>query len=695
MKTIRMKIIGGILACSLLTAAIIGSLAVYNSSYLANKDAQKRMSLTGEIQAEKVNEKIERIEQSVDTLSNIVMQDFDFSSFSRNKNYADEYTKLIESETVEFARQTDGAITAYIRYNPDYSNPTSGIFLSRNSTEEDFEFLTPTDFSMFDKDDMEHVGWYYAPVNAGKAIWMEPYLNENINVYMISYVVPLYADDGTSIGIVGMDIDFSAITNIVDSTSVFDTGYALLVDTDGIIIHHKGLEAGSLITELDTSLANIGSLFADEKQQGSSLVYTYQGIKKQLVYFNLQNGMKFIVTAPSSEIYADSKKLGTMIGMAFLLALVISGAVGTVIGNNMSKPIKSLTEIIEQTTRLDFTPTEMGSRLRKQKDEIGIMARSIHEMRKILRDMMGRLDSANHTIMDSVDKLDTIMKTNSEHAQNNSAATQELAAGMEKASANTQRIVQNIEEVKRNSGSIYQLAQDGESNSEAVQNRAVEMEQASSISSDKTNEIYNRMKQKSDIAIEQSKAVKRINDLTDDIKEISSQTNLLALNASIEAARAGEAGKGFAVVASEIGTLATQTLNTVGNIDEIVKEVNEAVSNLTECITSMMDFLENTVVRDYAGFKKAGVQYRSDADEFKLVMGQTKDSMQLLEEYIGRIAASVDDINDMVAQSTDGITAIAEKSSKTQNSTMEGYARLQDCRESINALQDIVNRFHL
>ena len=46
---------------------------------------------------------------------------------------------------------------------------------------------------------------------------MEPYLNENINIYMISYVVPLYADDGTSIGVVGMDIDFSMITDRVDA----------------------------------------------------------------------------------------------------------------------------------------------------------------------------------------------------------------------------------------------------------------------------------------------------------------------------------------------------------------------------------------------------------------------------------------------------------------------------------------------
>ena len=99
-------------------------------------------------------------------------------------------------------------MTVYLRYNPNYSNPTSGVFAQRQSVDSELQCLTPTDFSMYDESDVEHVGWYYLPVQAKEAIWMSPYMNENINIYMISYVVPLFAEDGTSIGIVGMDIDF-------------------------------------------------------------------------------------------------------------------------------------------------------------------------------------------------------------------------------------------------------------------------------------------------------------------------------------------------------------------------------------------------------------------------------------------------------------------------------------------------------
>ena len=316
--------------------------------------------------------------------------------------------------------------------------------------------------------------------------------------------------------------------------------------------------------------------------------------------------------------------------------------------------------------KLDFSPTAEWTSLRKRTDEIGIMARKIHEMRKILHEMIVNIHQVENTIIGSVDNLNLIMQENSSRSEDNSAATQEIAAGMQVASSNTASIVESIDEVKRNSQSIYELAQNGEKNSEQILVRAEEMEKVSKESSNKTNSIFEAMKQKTEIAIEQSKAVARINELTDDIKSISSQTNLLALNASIEAARAGEAGRGFTVVATEIGTLAEQTVKTVDSINVIVGEVNEAVANMTDCITAMMKFLEDTVLGDYTMFKESGGQYHADADAFIHVMRQVKDAIKELDHYIVQIATSV-----------------------------EAYERLRESRQSVDELKEIVDKFKL
>ena len=631
----------------------------------------------------------------MDTLSEVAMSNFDYDSFRQSKDYADTYTETIQQAVLDFANHTNGAVTAYLRYNPNYSNPTSGVFAQRQSVDSDLQCLTPTDFSMYDESDVEHVGWYYLPVQAKKAIWMSPYMNENINIYMISYVVPLFAEDGTSIGIVGMDIDFSQITDLVDKTKVYQSGYAFLTDASAAVMYHKNADEGTKLSDLDSSLSKSTDFIGDDGNQGKTMDYSYKNENKKFAFYNLDNGMKLVLTAPVSEIYSEAYGLAKMIILAMIVAFILSAVIGIVMGTGLTKPIRQLTSVIEQTAALDFRPTEAGAKLRKQKDEIGDMATKIHDMRKKLRAMMENLQQTQQVLETNTGNLNQLMKQNSAYAEDNSAATQELAAGMEETSANAAHIVENVGIMKESSDNIQKLAEDGEKNSGQIQERAGEMERISTESRHKTDQMYAVMKQKTDAAVEQAKSVQKINALTDNIKQISSQTNLLALNANIEAARAGEAGRGFAVVASEIGDLATQTLDTVSTIDEIVGEVNSSVSNMTECLTTIMEFLEQTVLGDYEHFAQVGEQYHADADTFQQIMQQTKEAVDALEQHIGEISSTVSEINSMVEQSTDGISGIAEKSGSTQNLVTEGYDKLQECTQSVNVIRDFVAQFHL
>ena len=449
------------------------------------------------------------------------------------------------------------------------------------------------------------------------------------------------------------------------------------------------------LSDLDSSLSKSADFIGDDGNQGKTMDYSYKNVNKKFAFYNLDNGMKLVLTAPVSEIYAEAYGLAKLIIIAMIVAFVLSAVIGVIIGTGMTRPIRQLTAVIEQTAELDFRPTKEGGKLRKQKDEIGNMATKIHIMRKKLREMMGDLQQTQQVLESNAEDLNHLMKQNSAYAEDNSAATQELAAGMEETSANAAHIVENVGIMRESSDNIQRLAEDGEKNSGQIQERAGEMERISTESRHKTDQMYAVMKQKTDAAVEQAKSVQKINALTDNIKQISSQTNLLALNANIEAARAGEAGRGFAVVASEIGDLATQTLDTVSTIDEIVGEVNSSVSNMTECLTTIMEFLEQTVLGDYEHFAQVGEQYHADADTFQQIMQQTKEAVDALEQHIGEISSTISEINSMVEQSTDGISGIAEKSGSTQNLVTEGYDKLQECTQSVNVIRDFVAQFHL
>ena len=161
MKSIRMKITVAIVVCSLITASIISLLSISDTRDLSNAAAEKELVLTCENTGEEIDALISRIEQSVDTLSDIAMKRMEFSRFKNNNAYVSKYTSDLLEDFNTFAEHTDGAITAYIRYNPEFTEPTSGIFLTRNDTRSAFDSVTPTDFSMYDPSDVAHVGWYY------------------------------------------------------------------------------------------------------------------------------------------------------------------------------------------------------------------------------------------------------------------------------------------------------------------------------------------------------------------------------------------------------------------------------------------------------------------------------------------------------------------------------------------------------
>lgn len=695
MKSIRIKITIAIVICSLISAAIISLMSISNSSTMSNNDAKKELSLSCTNSSKEINALISRIEQSVDTLSDIALSQLDFSTFRNDNSYVSQYTQSLRNDFYKLSEHTDGSICSYIRYNPDFTEPTSGIFLTRSNTQSAFDSVTPTDFSMYDKDDLTHVGWYYIPVANKAPIWMDPYLNENINVYMISYVVPLYVN-GTSVGILGMDIDFSQITDLSDSISVFDSGYAFLVNSDGVIMHHKELSSGTSLAEYNNGeLAAVNDFLSNSANQESTLLYSYNGTKKYLTYSELDNGMKLVLTVPVNKIEANANMLTMKIISFLLIGIIISITLGIIISSTIASPIKQITEIIKYTSQLNFHKDDRIKRLMKQKDETGTMAKAVYEMRSALRDMAANMEQIEKNLVSSMELLDNVMNENNSISEDNSATTEELASGMQETTANTTMIVNNINAIQENVDDIQNLSEQEQKTSQDIMVRARQLCESTAASTNKTMEVYEAMKARTAEAIEKSKVVVKINELTDNIREISSQTNLLALNANIEAARAGEAGKGFAVVATEIGTLSNQTFQTVDGINQIVHEVNEAVSNMTECIQVIMRFLEETVVTDYSSFSNVGERYEEDAQSFNNSMQQIYTEISDLNEKINNIAKTIVNVNETISESTEGISLIAKKSGIAVTKTLEGYSHLNENKNNLNMLKSLIGKFEI
>lgn len=693
MKSIKTKIIVTVILCSLVSTFICGAISIVNSVSTSYEDSQQEMQLKCVSQSDELDTMMQNVSQSVEMVYSIAVAKLEHAaSFRTSRDYVDTYTKQMLPILMQSAQNTKGALTAYIRYNPEFTEPTSGLFLTRDNSDSEFESVTPTDFSMYDPSDVEHVGWYYIPVQNGKETWMEPYLNSNIGVYMISYVIPIEVD-GESIGIIGMDIDFSEFTDTIDSLSIFDSGYGFLVNESGKVMYHKDLEIGSNLADADSGLQSVVDALGNEQTEETAVSYTYQGKDKVMYYKTLENGMKFVLTAPKTELQEKSRQLAKQIFGGAAFAMILTIIIGTVLGFTITKPITQIDGIVKQTAEFEFASNPANQHLYKRKDETGRMAISLHNMRKNLRQMVANIRHVYTDLKNTTEQLSDTTKRVREMSSVNTDTTQELAAAMEETAATMETVNTTVSDIKERATDIERYSKEGRESSVEVKERAGQLKLKTQAASEKTVQMYENVQQKTEAAMEQAKAVEKINQFTQAILEISSQTNLLALNASIEAARAGEAGKGFAVVASEIGNLAKDSSETASRIDGICGNVNENISDVADCFTQLTDYLEQDVAPAFSAFNHISEENKQMATDLKSVIVRMQETLQEFGVFLNNVTQQMSNIQQASEQNERGVGDIVNKTSSATLVSEQMINVANSNKESVEKLMKIIDQF--
>lgn len=299
---------------------------------------------------------------------------------------------------------------------------------------------------------------------------------------------------------------------------------------------------------------------------------------------------------PLWRISAATYKLARTIIFSVIGVVAVSLILAMFLSNNLSKPIKEITRIIDNTSELNFNVMN-------------------------LTDGLVQIDSM---------------------CEENDRATNEIAS-------------ESIEVVNSNARNIESLSGVGTARSQEVKERATELVSKTVEAGERTENVYTEVKERAEHAIESANAIRKINEMIGEIISISTKINLLALNAEIEAARAGEAGRGFAVVATEVGELAAQTKDTVEEIQETIGDVNYSVKELTACMSGIMEFLDASVLKDYKGFRSVGENYMQDAIEYEEGMSQINEAITELVSAIDEMSVSVHGIADHTSNMMDKI----------------------------------------
>lgn len=301
------------------------------------------------------------------------------------------------------------------------------------------------------------------------------------------------------------------------------------------------------------------------------------------------------------------------------------------------------------------------------KDEIARLANGINTFIATLQNIMQQITDNSNRLNSIVSTVSSKVSTANESSYDTSSVMEELSATMEEVSStvmnvneSTEHIDNNVVDLAKASDALLEYAAQMRERAETLEQTAIENKQSTSTV---INEIIDTLKK----AIEDSKSVDRVNDLTNEILNISSQTNLLALNASIEAARAGDAGRGFAVVADEIRQLADSSREAANNIQSINNMVVMAVKELIESSNSIVEYINDNVLPDYDNFVDSGKQYNRDAvhvndivEQFNIMSADLKDAVTNVAEAMNGISTAVEESANGIASAADNTQGLVE-----------------------------------
>lgn len=383
---------------------------------------------------------------------------------------------------------------------------------------------------------------------------------------------------------------------------------------------------------------------------------------------------------------AFAKTTGGVCFVFAIGALIVAFLIST---RKVVNPIvKTNKELKEISALINDNNGDLTKRVNvKSSDEIGQLAQGINQFLDILQNTIGKIVEGSKNLDNMINSVGENVTVSNDNAQDVSSAMEELSATMQEIAATIQTVNDNTESVGKNVVDIADKTEQINNYSQDMRERADSLAKSADENKRTTDEMVGNIVGTLKKAIEDSKSVERVNELTGEILNISSQTNLLALNASIEAARAGEAGKGFAVVADEIRQLADSSRDTANNIQAINEHVTSAVFQLIDNSNKIINYIEETILADYDSFVQAGAQYNEDACYISEIMQEFAEKTEKLKELMKNTVESIEGISSGVEQSANAVTSSAVSTSQLVEQMNSIDKEMSESRNTVGELK--------
>lgn len=359
-------------------------------------------------------------------------------------------------------------------------------------------------------------------------------------------------------------------------------------------------------------------------------------------------------SAVTARIHDLIHQLRTSILICFSIALIVGVLGGVWLLNAVTRPLRQLIGLMDAMRQGDFTQRMAIDR----RDEIGDLAEGFNRMADEVMGLVGQVQKSGIRVSTSMTEIAATSKQQQATASEVAATTTQIGATSREISATSKELVRTMNEVStvaEHAASLAGSGQTGLSHMEETMGHV--MEAAASINAK--------------LAVLNEKAG-NINQVVTTITKVADQTNLLSLNAAIEAEKAGEYGRGFAVVSSEIRRLADQTAVATYDIEQMVKDIQSAVS------------------AGVMGMDKFSEEVRRGLHDVHEIGGKLSEIISQVQALVPRFET----VNEgMQAQAT-GAEQISEALLQLTESTQQTVESLRQSSGAIDELNTVSSNLH-